>query len=142
MRATARRDATESSRRSSHAVKVSVLTLVPASRARSERYGVKKRGLTFFDYAVDGVALRPVLSTEFIGLLSDEWPGSGSARALVLEQPENPRMLGRVRLYGCPECLDINCGGIATRISRDGDRIRWDRLEEFQYDVDSPDVDF
>ncbi|MET9266822.1 hypothetical protein [Amycolatopsis sp. NPDC004079] len=32
---------------------------------------------------------------------------------------------GRVLLYVCPECEDIECGAIAAKVSRRGDLVTW-----------------
>lgn len=103
-----------------------------------EDVAASRSAADFYDYAIDGVPLRDRLKTAHIGVLSHSKNSSlGFARALLLET-EGPRQLdGRVQLYGCRECLDIYCGGIATTVTRRGDTVCWEKIERFLVDYET-----
>ena len=44
----------------------------------------------------------------------------------VLRRRSEPELKsGRAVLYRCPECLDLSCGVLAVRVTREGDDIVW-----------------
>jgi hypothetical protein len=108
------------------------LALVALAQEVSE--ASSRRGVSFYEYVVDGSPLRDLIRTNDVGVLSDDWGSDGLARQLLVENPFDERLEGRALIYGCRECLDIDCGGIAARISRFEDRIRWDVIERYWVD--------
>ena len=74
--------------------------------------------------------------TDVVSLLDDTWPDSeiqfirqitGRARRDVEYDALEP---GRLPLYGCAECLDIQCGALTALVERsaDGATVRWSDL--------------
>jgi len=88
----------------------------------------------FYDFVIDGTSLRQLLETNDIGVLSDRRSGAEVARELLLERPSDEQLGGRVQIYGCRECLDIWCGGIAAVVTRQRHSVRWECIERFQVD--------
>jgi hypothetical protein len=73
------------------------------------------------------------------GILSDDWDSKTAARQLILDEsvkPEavDPEFDGSVLIYACRECGDVWCGGIAARITRLDDRIRWTEISKYWID--------
>jgi len=95
--------------------------------------GSFRSAVSFFDFIVDGSSLRELLHTENVGVLSKDWDSRPFAQQLLLKEPGFPRLEGRRLIYGCRECLDVDCGGIAATITRVGDLIRWE-LQEYWID--------
>ena len=104
--------------------------------------GSFKSAARFSDFVADGVSLCQALRTDDVGVLTDDWSSEGSARQLLLGAPADPRLGGRIPIYGCRECLDIDCGGVAVAISLLDDKIRWARLERFWIDHENDRVEF
>ena len=122
--------------------RVSTLELAVVSLPRTELGGGSfKSAAKFFDFVVDGVSLRQALKTDDVGVLTDDW-SEGFARQLVLGAAADPRLGGRIPIYGCRECLDIDCGGVAVAIALLGDKIRWARPERFWIDHATDRVEF
>jgi hypothetical protein len=115
--------------------KVSTLAFAPVSLPKEGLSGnLSRSAATFFDFVIDGVPLRPVLRTDDIGVLSDAWDSDLLARHLLLDASIDDRLENRALIYGCRECLDINCGGITAEISKSVDRIRWERIDRLSID--------
>jgi hypothetical protein len=98
----------------------------------------------FYEYVIDGMPLRVQLRTADVGVIAGFQAPNDYNRYLArhllpgLEEALDPRLDDRAILYGCRECLDIECGGIAASISQIGDGIRWDKFVSFGrlYDAD------
>lgn len=80
--------------------------------------------------------INPHLISDVVSLLDDTWPDSeiqfirqiaGCARRDVAYDALEP---GRLPLYGCAECLDIQCGAVTALVERsaDGTTVRWSDL--------------
>ncbi len=78
--------------------------------------------------------MRQLLRTDNVGVLSERWDSKGFARQLLLKEAAESRLEGRALIYGCRECLDLDCGGIAAKVMRVGKRIRWESLERYWVD--------
>ena len=115
-------------------VDVSILSLLEGSLPKSTFASGEKPAVSYFDYVIDGVALRPLLATENIGVLSNEWDSVELARHLLGEGSISHRIEDRALIYGCAVCLDVECGGITAEITRVGNHIRWDKIETFEID--------
>jgi hypothetical protein len=119
---------------------ISVLALTSVSLPHEEVPPVGYRSaVTFLDYVIDGVPIRSLLGIEEVGVLSKDWDSKDFARRLVLDESTNPdlgaRALdGRAIVYGCRECLSVDCGGVAVKVTQVGNRIRWGEFEEFSTD--------
>ena len=118
----------------------------PGSRGLAERsrYAPWLRGpLTQQHLLINGRPLldrvaevHPDLATDVVSVLDDAWPESqillirqltGRARRdLDYDRLEQ----GRLPLYGCPECLDIQCGALTAHVERSADdaTVRWSDL--------------
>jgi len=94
----------------------------------------RRIAVAFFDFVIDGIPLRSELRTADIGVLSDNWDSGELARQFAGETSVDARLGGRALVYGCRECLDVDCGGIAVKIVGLGDRVRWNVLEQFWMD--------
>ncbi|WP_086860916.1 oxidoreductase [Streptomyces milbemycinicus] len=116
--------------------------LAPAMRAG----GVLSKGAyqihrDFLDFIVDG---RPLLSRladldAVSPLAADLGPTifTAQVRGLLLET-EAPLPAGRRVLYGCPECVGLECGVVTAVIERDGPDVVW---RDFAWQTDdTPDI--
>lgn len=90
----------------------------------------------FYDFMIDGMSLRATLGTPNVGVISDDWDSSDLARQLIGEMTIDQRLEGRSLIYGCRECLDVDCGGITVKVSRTGATVQWKDFEEFWSDPD------
>ena len=123
--------------------RVSTLELVAVSLPRTELAGGSfSSAARFFDFVVDGVSLRQALRTDDVSVLTDDGSSESFARQLVQGAPADPRLGGRIPIYGCRECLDIDCGGVAVAITLLGGKIRWARPERFWIDNENDRVEF
>lgn len=92
----------------------------------------------YMDFSVSGESLKKVLGQEDADLISPfGWGDNKDYNKRILrvfrlqEQPE--LSTGRVAIYICPECGDIDCGAITATIQDLGDRIVW---KDFGYETD------
>ncbi len=112
------------------------LTLVPALRPGEALPGGGGRThREFLDFRVDGVSLgdavraraeTPVMA-DLVSVLVTNWPGgfpAGEVRALL---GQGPQVLsdGRVALYVCAECGELDCGAVTAVVERDGRDVVW-----------------
>jgi len=84
----------------------------------------------YFDFIVSGKSLRSVLGIEDDDLITPLGWGTNIELGIhilnVFKLKEKPRLeSGRVMIYVCPECGDIDCGAITAKIKDSGDRIIW-----------------
>jgi len=111
---------------------VNAFGLSPISVPREELPGgLYRSARSFYDYVIDAVEMRSMLPSADSGVLGDRWDSTTFARQLIADVAGDSRLGGRTQIYGCGECLDIYCGGIAAVIVRRGDRIEWSRIERF-----------
>ena len=92
----------------------------------------------YLDFFVLGESLKQILaiaSADYITLLDDE--GDENYRRHIVNvyrlTEKSQTSSGRIMIYVCPECGDINCGSITARIEDLGDRIVW---KDFGYETD------
>ena len=97
-------------------------TLELMRRTREGGRGVTRRD--YLDFVVDGRSLQdwfPRSEVTALGWSRVERTDIG--RLLLHEAPELPT--GRVALYICPECGDIECGAVTARITETTDSFVW-----------------
>ncbi|PKV99415.1 hypothetical protein ATK30_0382 [Amycolatopsis echigonensis] len=99
------------------------IRLVPTIRERS-KYQRERR---YLDFEVDGVSLRSLVDTglDLISVLVTDRPRDPPRLARVLGEAPGDAPDGRVLLYVCPECEDIECGAVASKVLRRGDLVTW-----------------
>jgi hypothetical protein len=92
----------------------------------------------YFDFFVSGQSLRKALEIEdadFITLFG--WGSNKEYDKHILNvfrlKEKSQIASGRVMLYVCPECGDIDCGAITASIKDYGDRIIW---SDFGFETD------
>lgn len=117
---------------------MSLSTLSLDQRTR-QRDGIKTvRG--YLDFVADGRSLKDRLAPgDFVSVLDGGSTERARIEALLLDGPsELPT--GRVPLYVCPECGDVDCGTIAARVEKTADAFVWsDFTIEVTYYFDSED---
>ena len=94
----------------------------------------------YLDFLADGRSLKDRLAPgDFVSVLDGGFTERERIAALLLEGPsELPT--GRVPLYVCPECGDVDCGAIAARVEETEDAFVWsDFTVEVTYYFDSED---
>ena len=92
----------------------------------------------YLDFIVSGKKLRKILGVEHLDLISTlGWQSKTKYEENLLHvltlQQKSDLTSGRVLLYVCAECADINCGAITANILDLGDRIVW---KDFGYETD------
>jgi hypothetical protein len=113
----------------------SSLSLLRVSLPREELSGqAHLSARNFFDFFVDGVSLRSTVAREDISVISDDWDARGWAIQLLPGADRDQRLQGRAQIYGCRECSDIECGGVAVKIEQSGDSVRWAGFVRFRPD--------
>lgn len=92
----------------------------------------------FLDFSVSGKSLKTILDIEtadYITLFG--WGTNKEYDRHILNvfrlKEKSQLTTGRVMIYVCPECGDIDCGAITAIIKDFGDRIIW---SDFGYETD------
>ncbi len=92
--------------------------------------GSDRKERLYFDFIISGISLKKILAIEGsdrVTLLG--WEGYAEQDQYMSKvfklQKRSPLSTGRVVLYGCPECGDIDCGAITVSILDLGYRIMW-----------------
>ncbi len=92
--------------------------------------GANKTNREYFDFIISGQSLRTILnieSVDFITLFG--WGINQDYDKHILNvfrlKEKSQLSSGRIILYGCPECGDIDCGAITAKLKDYGDRIIW-----------------
>jgi hypothetical protein len=109
------------------------LTLNKATR----KTGKSQTPRGYFDFFVSGRSLRTILNIENDDLITPfGWGANKEYDKHVLNvfrlKEKSELDSGRVMIYVCPECGDIDCGAITATIKDYGDRIIW---SEFGYET-------
>ena len=116
---------------------VATLTLREAHRS----VGGGKTERSYSDFYVSGIRLLDFLGWQDADYITPlGWgPAKYQADAVAeLLQSRKPSLsTGRTQLYVCPECGDIGCGAVTTRIERVGDLIVWGNFD-FENDSEEP----
>lgn len=91
----------------------------------------------YFDYFVSGQSLLKLLGVDSYDLITPVCPNMTTdfEKDLVNEillRKKASLETGRIMLYVCPECADIDCGAITANIKDLGDKIVW---KEFGYET-------
>lgn len=112
-------------------------TLILNRTAR--KIGANQTPREYFDFFVSGHSLKTILNIEtadFITLLG--WGTNQEYDKHILNvfrlKEKSQLDSGRVMIYVCPECGDINCGAVTATIKDFGDRIIW---SDFGYETDT-----
>lgn len=115
--------------------------LVPAERELNlpggattslRKDGLTQTPVTYLDFTADGDRLFERLAAHFpqapdyVGVIQDAWPmETVAAIERLLGEAPGDLPDGRVSLYVCPECADLGCGAITTRLSLEYDTVIW-----------------
>ena len=102
------------------------LTLNKATR----KIGKNQTPRDYFDFFVSGQSLRTILDIEDDDLITlFGWGQNKEYDRHILNvfrlKEKSELDSGRVMIYVCPECGDIDCGAITAIIKDYGDRIVW-----------------
>jgi len=92
---------------------------------RDRRVGPNQTPRRFLDFVVDGASLYEGHGIDFIAALGWLKPQVDEQVAQRLLTNEGPELEGRVALYICPECGDLDCGAVTAKIQREGDEVVW-----------------
>jgi len=106
-------------------IQVSILTTERRLRKgnRSTRSTVTTR--EFSDFVIDGRSLLDLIGDDLMSCFVRGFAKeNAAARGRLLTSSGDKR----IELYVCPECGDIGCGSILTRIHRQDGFVIWDRL--------------
>lgn len=94
--------------------------------------GVAQRPVTYLDFTADGDRVYEKLAAhleqapDWVGVIQDAWPiETVAAIERLLAEAPGDLPDGRVSLYVCPECGDLGCGAITTRLSLEADAVIW-----------------
>ena len=105
---------------------------------RATRQGAaNKHERHYLDYVISGQTLLEILGIDKYDLITPfGWDGNkeyerGLLHVLTLRRKSDLET-GRVMLYVCPECGDIDCGAITAKVLDLGDRIVW---KDFGYET-------
>jgi len=79
----------------------------------------------FLGFVIGGASLYDVHGMEEISVLGWLSPGYDEQAARRLLLKEEPDFDGRVALYICAECGDLDCGAITAKIDREADEFVW-----------------
>src|SRR5580692_1963851 len=109
------------------------LQLQPAIRKGSHN----KKEVEYLDFVVSGRSLKSILGLEnadYVTLI-----GYGTNKEFVKQifnifrlKEKSYLATGRVMIYACPECSDIDCGAITAVILDLGSKIAW---KDFGYET-------
>jgi hypothetical protein len=103
------------------------LSFAPAVRAAPSGQGER----SYLDFVVNRWRLSQLLelrdSVGVFGFGSRGGAERSYVRQLLLRAP-SALPSGRVPLYVCPLCGDLQCGTVAVRVSRQGDCVVWSEL--------------
>ena len=91
----------------------------------------------YFDFIISGQSLRDILKVSKSDLISPfGWFENKAEERLSMQEltlkQKSGLDTGRIMLYVCPECGDIECGAITAIIVDLGDRIVW---KDFGYET-------
>jgi hypothetical protein len=118
-------DALQTDPRRSMTPRVNSLRLERATRPPAGN----KTPRTFLDFLVDDRSLFRQLSSLGFDFVSPLGWGDARQQAAVVSRllRKKPGDLpsGRTAIFVCPECGDLGCGGVGTRIERVSDSIVW-----------------
>ncbi len=99
--------------------------------------GSNKHERYYLDFIISGKTLREILGVDNYDLITPFGWGNNKIyerdllHVLTLRK-KSDLQTGRVMLYVCPECSDIDCGAITANVLDLGDRIVW---KDFGYET-------
>lgn len=116
------------------------LSLVPRVRPGGERGYWSRNARETTDFLADGESLHDRLGLgDVVGVFWGLPFDRAAARQLLLHDP-SPLPTGRVPIYVCAECGDVDCGAVAVRVEETDAAYVWsDVTNEVTYYFDSPD---
>jgi hypothetical protein len=83
----------------------------------------------YLDFFIDGISLKTILNAAHFDFISPFGWGVREDEKYFIEElrlKRKPELnSGRIRLYVCPECGDINCGAITVKITKLDDMVVW-----------------
>ena len=88
----------------------------------------RKTLVTSIDFIVDGQSLFEILQAEennLVGTFSPRWKNGKETAKIFLQKKKPDLEDGRVLIYCCAVCGDIDCGGITVKMIQEGDFIKW-----------------
>jgi hypothetical protein len=96
-----------------------------------------KQERNYLDFVISGQSLLRILGIESYDVITPfGWGVDKEYERKLLKEitlREKPSLeTGRIMLYICPECGDIDCGAITASIKDHGDRIVW---KDFGYET-------
>lgn len=105
---------------------------VPESSAAGEPHR------RFLDFVVDGCSLYQQFAYQFdliscLGWISPEEDELAAERLLAQAPPD---VDGRVSIYVCPACADLDCGAVTVLVQRAGDELLWTDVALSRMDYD------
>ena len=94
------------------------------------RVGSNQTPREYYDFIISGQSLRKILNIENADFISPfGWGANKDYNRHLLNvfrlKEKSELTSGRIMLYVCPECGDIDCGAITVKIKDFGDRIIW-----------------
>ncbi len=97
------------------------------------KIGKNQTPRTYLDFIVSGKSLRETLDIVDDDLITPfGWSENAEYTQHILNvfrlKEKSPLVTGRVMLYVCPECGDIDCGAITAVITDLGNRIQWNHF--------------
>jgi hypothetical protein len=92
---------------------------------RDRRVGPNQTPRRFLDYVVNGVSLYERHGMDFISCLGWLDPNQDEHAAQRLLGKAEPDLEARVAIYICPECGDLDCGAITSKIELEGGDVLW-----------------
>ncbi|WP_137120625.1 hypothetical protein [Segeticoccus rhizosphaerae] len=108
------------------------LNLPGAATTSLRKDGLRQTPVTYLDFTANGDRLFETLAAyfpqppDYVGVIQDAWPvETVAAIERLLGQAPGDLPDGRVSLYVCPECGDLGCGAITTRLSLEPETVSW-----------------
>ena len=93
----------------------------------------------YYDFIISGQSLKKILDLEKADFISPfGWGTNKEYDKHILNvfrlKEKSELSSGRIMLYVCPECGDIDCGAVTAKINDYGDRIIW---SEFAFETEN-----
>lgn len=109
-------------------------TLILQSKIRKGTENMHERH--YLDFVISGQSLLNILGVSNLDLipplgLDNNYDYEKQLTEVIATKRKSDLESGRVMLYICPECGDIDCGAITAHIEISGDKIIW---KEFAYE--------
>lgn len=106
-------------------IPLSTLTVQRRLRESYKDKNVRVAKREFSDFVVDGKSLFDMIGGDYMSCFVR---GYGKQNVLARDYLLHADPTKPISLYVCPECADIGCGAIQTRVVRRNDDVVWERL--------------